>query len=142
PPATPRAQEGMKVFLERPCAMCHEVRGTRALASVGPDLTHLASRRTLAAGTLPNNRGSLAGWILNHQSLKPGAHMPDIELTSHELHSLLAFLETLHCRWRPRTCSWKDRRSSRRHGQRSRASSAGSPTRTTRRSDFASSSRR
>src|SRR5690606_4583043 len=91
-PATPQARDGMTVFLEKPCAMCHEIRGTYALASVGPDLTHLASRRTLAAGALPNNRGNLAGWILNPQSLKPGSHMPDIDLSAHELHALLAFL--------------------------------------------------
>jgi cytochrome c oxidase subunit II len=62
---------------------------------VAPDLTHLASRRTLAAGTLPNTRGHLAGWILDPQSLKPGTRMPSNEMRPDELQALLAYLESL-----------------------------------------------
>jgi cytochrome c oxidase subunit 2 len=88
-------RRGQEVFLTGPCVMCHTVRGTIALATVGPDLTHLASRRTLAAGTLPNTRGNLAGWILNPQNLKPGTQMPPTLLPPEDLHALVAFLETL-----------------------------------------------
>lgn len=99
PPPSPAqaalVRRGQEVFVQGPCAMCHTIRGTRALGRAGPDLTHLASRRTLAAGTLPNNRGSLAGWILNPQSLKPGTLMPPILLPGEDLTALLSFLETL-----------------------------------------------
>jgi cytochrome c oxidase subunit 2 len=89
------ALRGQKVFLEGPCAMCHTIRGTIALSRVGPDLTHLASRRMLAAGTMPNTRGNLAGWILNPQNIKPGSKMPPTLMSSDDLEALLAYLETL-----------------------------------------------
>ena len=95
PPTTPEAIAGQRVFLEKPCALCHTVRGTLALAEVGPDLTHVASRRQLAAGALKNSRGDLGGWIANPQGIKPGSHMPNVDLSAHELRSLLAYLETL-----------------------------------------------
>jgi cytochrome c oxidase subunit 2 len=62
---------------------------------VGPDLTHVASRQTLAAGTLPNNRGNLAGWIVDPQTIKPGNPMPPTSLGSQDLESILAYLESL-----------------------------------------------
>ncbi len=86
---------GRGVFLTGSCATCHAVRGTAAYGSVGPDLTHLVSRRTIAAGTLPNSRGHLAGWILGSQAIKPGNAMPDMMLPADDLHDLLAYLETL-----------------------------------------------
>lgn len=86
---------GRDVFLQSPCVMCHTIRGTHALSRVGPDLTHLASRRMIAAGTLPNTRGNLAGWILNPQHLKPGSKMPPSLLGSDDLHALLAYLGSL-----------------------------------------------
>lgn len=60
-PRDPAAAQGKQVFMTHSCVMCHTVRGTAANAKLGPDLTHLASRQTIAAGTLPNNRGNLAG---------------------------------------------------------------------------------
>ena len=62
--ADPRASN---VFLSHACVMCHTIRGTQASARLGPDLTHLKSRATIAAGTLPNERGHLGGWISNPQ---------------------------------------------------------------------------
>lgn len=94
-PADPLAQTGQEVFLSRGCVMCHAIRGTLAGSRVGPDLTHLASRRTLAAGTLPNTRGHLAAWILDPQEIKPGVLMPPNQLTPAELRALLAYLEGL-----------------------------------------------
>ena len=62
--------------MTRGCATCHAIEGTAALARKAPDLTHLASRQTLAAASVPNTVGHLAGWILDPQSIKPGAKMP------------------------------------------------------------------
>ena len=98
PAATPTdslAQEGERVFLSGTCSMCHTIAGTAAGSNVGPDLTHLASRRTIAAGTLPNTTGNLAGWILDPQSIKPGAKMPPNQLDPQALRALLAYLATL-----------------------------------------------
>jgi cytochrome c oxidase subunit II len=89
------AVRGQEVFLRGSCVGCHAIRGTPAMAAVGPDLTHLASRRTLAAATLDNKRGQLGGWILDPQHIKPGAHMPANEIAAEDLHALLHYLETL-----------------------------------------------
>jgi len=94
-PATPSQQVGQQVFLSTACAMCHSIRGTSAHGQVAPDLTHLASRITIAAGTLPNNRGNLAGWISDPQTIKPGNHMATIPLRSDQLQPLLDYLEIL-----------------------------------------------
>lgn len=94
-PVAPVQIEGERVFLERGCAFCHTVRGTGARGSVAPDLTHLASRLTLAAGILPNTTGHLGGWIANPQALKPGNRMPRVELDAEELTALLAYLNSL-----------------------------------------------
>jgi cytochrome c oxidase subunit 2 len=94
-PADAVAQRGQDVFLGKSCVMCHTIGGTTANARLGPDLTHLASRRTIAAGMFPNNRGHLAGWIADPQSLKPGVNMPANSLPPDDLQALLAYLETL-----------------------------------------------
>lgn len=94
-PSTASERRGREVFLASPCALCHTVRGTPANAINGPDLTHVASRRFIAAGTLPNTVGNLAGWIVDSQGVKPGNHMPANELTPADLRALLAFLESL-----------------------------------------------
>jgi cytochrome c oxidase subunit II len=87
--------KGQQVFLSKGCVMCHSVRGTQAGSRIGPDLTHLASRRTLGAGTIPNTRGHLAGWVSDPQRIKPGVRMPPNPLAADELHALLAYLESL-----------------------------------------------
>jgi cytochrome c oxidase subunit 2 len=94
-PSDSLAQQGERVFLSGTCSMCHSISGTGAGSKIGPDLTHLASRRTIAAGTLPNNTGNLAGWILDPQSIKPGAKMPPNALDPQSLRALLAYLATL-----------------------------------------------
>jgi cytochrome c oxidase subunit 2 len=75
--------------------MCHTIQGTRANGKVAPDLTHLASRRTIAAGTLPNTRGHLAGWVVDPQKIKPGNKMPPNNLNPDDLQALLSYLESL-----------------------------------------------
>jgi cytochrome c oxidase subunit 2 len=98
-PGTPAADSvsraGQAVFMSSGCALCHTIRGTPARGGAGPDLTHIATRRTLAAGTLPNGRGHLAGWIANPQAVKPGNLMPRIPLQPEELQALLAYLASL-----------------------------------------------
>jgi cytochrome c oxidase subunit 2 len=96
PAADPVSRAGQSVFMSSGCGSCHTIRGTLARGITGPDLTHIASRRTLAAGTLPNTRGHLAGWIANPQAIKPGNLMPRIPLRPEELQALLAYLATLH----------------------------------------------
>jgi len=95
PPRTPEQARGKQLVEILPCANCHTVRGTLASGKTAPDLTHLASRRTIAAGTLPNNRGNLGGWIVDPQTVKPGNHMPAMSMPSEELQALLSYLETL-----------------------------------------------
>ena len=95
PPVDSVAAAGLAVFHGSACAACHAIRGTDMLARLGPDLTHLADRQTLGAGTLVNTRGNLAGWIANPQSLKPGSGMPNVPLSGRELQALVAYLETL-----------------------------------------------
>lgn len=94
-PTTAQAQQGKQLFLESACAQCHTVAGTPANGRLGPDLTHLASRRTLAAATLENNIGNLGGWLVDPQHLKSGNLMPASVLDSNELQALLAYLQTL-----------------------------------------------
>lgn len=94
-PADAAARRGREVFRSAGCPLCHAIRGTGAFASLGPDLTHLASRRTLAAGSLPNARGPLAGWIADPQHGKPGARMPAVPLPAADLEPLLAYLGSL-----------------------------------------------
>jgi cytochrome c oxidase subunit 2 len=62
---------------------------------VAPDLTHFASRRSIAAGTIPNRRGYLAAWILDPQHIKPGNFMPPIAMKGSDLNPLLDYLESL-----------------------------------------------
>jgi cytochrome c oxidase subunit 2 len=94
-PSDSATLEGERVFLDSPCVYCHTVRGTQAGGVVGPDLTHLASRLTLAGGTLPNTRGNLAGWIANPDRLKPGTKMPAVPLDGPQLQAVVAYLESL-----------------------------------------------
>jgi cytochrome c oxidase subunit 2 len=94
-PADSLAARGQQVFLTSPCVMCHSIEGTPAGSHNGPDLTHLASRRTIAAGTLPNTRGNLAAWIVDPQRIKPGSHMPPNMLAPPDLDALLSYLQSL-----------------------------------------------
>ena len=64
-------------------------------AQVGPDLTHFGSRKTIAAGTLPNTKGNLAGWIADPQNIKPGTHMATVPIQPAEMQPLIDYLESL-----------------------------------------------
>ena len=85
---------GHKLFMER-CAGCHTIRGTDAVGDHAPDLTHVNSRRRLAAGLLINTPEHLMKWVVNAQQLKPGSRMPSIALSESETTALASFLSTL-----------------------------------------------
>ena len=88
-------RHGEQVFLSSPCIMCHTVRGTSAGGTVGPDLTHVGSRRYIAAGALETTRGNLAAWIVDPQRIKPGVNMPVIKVPPQDLNALVTYLEGL-----------------------------------------------
>lgn len=95
-PQSEPAITGLQVFEQKGCGLCHTIRGTRALATVGPDLTHVAGRAELAANAIPNTHAYLSAWIVRAQSLKPDSLMPNLDqLTGDQLTSLVAFLRTL-----------------------------------------------
>ena len=95
PPRDSAALYGKSVFMSSGCSLCHSIAATDARGTVGPSLSHLASRSTLAAGTLPNTRAYLTAWISNPTALKPGTQMPRYPLMGDDLTALVAYLETL-----------------------------------------------
>jgi cytochrome c oxidase subunit 2 len=94
-PTDAEGLRGREVFLHTTCTQCHTIRGTIAGATMGPDLTHVAARGSIGAGTLPNRRGHLGGWISDAQQIKPGNHMPPNALPGEDLQALLTYLGTL-----------------------------------------------
>lgn len=91
----PEADAGRQAFLAKQCAACHTIRGTAANGTTGPDLTHVGGRKYIAAGLLETTRGSLAAWIADPQTLKPGNNMPMVSLDAEELRSISAYLASL-----------------------------------------------
>lgn len=94
-PPTEEAVRGRTTFLSGSCILCHTVRGTSAGGKSGPDLTHVGSRRTIAAGILPMTRDALATWIADPQGTKPGANMPVSDINAGEIKDVAAYLESL-----------------------------------------------
>ena len=95
-PADPFLKLGQDAFFKGDCDSCHTVRGTPASATHGPDLTHVGSRKSLAAGVLNNHIGTMAGWIAGPQEVKPGSKMPETSVfTGTELRALSAWLGSL-----------------------------------------------
>jgi cytochrome c oxidase subunit 2 len=95
-PAGGSARAGEQVFLAQACASCHQIRGTPARGTVGPDLTHVASRTSLAALTIPNDAEDLRDWIADPQHVKPGNKMPGLDLSAAQVDQLVAYLRGLH----------------------------------------------
>ena len=95
-PTTPTARAGEQIFMANQCASCHQIRGTSAQGLVGPDLTHVASRRTLAGAEIRNTPAELRRWIADPQAIKPGARMPDLGLSATDYDDIAAYLEGLH----------------------------------------------
>ena len=95
PPQTDEQRRGHAVFMSRRCAGCHAINGTEAYGQVGPDLTHIGSRSTIGAGTLPNTRDHMNAWVRNPQAAKPGNQMPPNPLSEQDNAALLTYLEFL-----------------------------------------------
>lgn len=89
------AASGRRLFEGKTCVMCHTIRGTAAGGAVAPELTHVASRRTIASGALPNTPAALLRWITDPQGVKPGTRMPATPLTAAEASALVAYLSRL-----------------------------------------------
>jgi cytochrome c oxidase subunit 2 len=94
-PGNPSQQRGQQVFLTSACVMCHAINGTPAGANAGPNLTHLATRNTIAAATLPNDRDHLAQWVDDSQKIKPGNRMPPNKFSPEDMQALLDYLQSL-----------------------------------------------
>jgi len=94
-PRSPKAAAGQRLFMNAQCASCHTIAGTPAQGTVGPNLTHVGSRTSLASDEIPNTPKWLAAWIQNPQKIKPGSRMPDLGLSSPQIERLVAYLETL-----------------------------------------------
>lgn len=94
-PATTEQKRGEQLFQQETCSNCHTIRGTRADGRIGPDLTHLAARSALGSGVLPNTRDNLFRWLKSTQSIKPGVHMPNMQLNDPDAEALVAYLESL-----------------------------------------------
>ncbi|MCT8999864.1 cytochrome c oxidase subunit II [Chelativorans intermedius] len=95
-PVTDELRSGQELFIANGCGACHTVRGTSARGEIGPDLTHVGGRLSIGAGTLPTNKGTLAGWVASTQHLKPEVFMPSFgNLEGKELRAIAAYLESL-----------------------------------------------
>jgi cytochrome c oxidase subunit 2 len=88
-------QKGAAIFQGKACVMCHTVRGSSAGSRAGPDLTHFASRKSIASATLPMSRGNIAAWVVDPQGIKPGTNMPNVPLAADEIDPLVSYLEGL-----------------------------------------------
>jgi len=91
-----QVSQGRRIFETEACMNCHTVAGTAAKGTFGPDLTHLASRATIAAGAAANTPANLRAWIENPDTFKPGALMPAMQLSDEQNAELVAYLSTLH----------------------------------------------
>jgi cytochrome c oxidase subunit II len=94
-PPSAAASAGQRVFESTACVNCHAVAGTSAQGRFGPDLTHLMSRETIAAGAALNTPANLRLWIKNPDALKPGSKMPAMGLSDEDVDSVASYLETL-----------------------------------------------
>jgi cytochrome c oxidase subunit 2 len=95
-PLLPMEREGQALFLANGCGACHAIRGTEAKGMIGPDLTHVGSRMSLAAASLPNNPEAFASWIVHNQSIKPENQMPAFQyLDSSSLQAIAVYLDSL-----------------------------------------------
>jgi len=90
------ASAGQRIFEQTACVNCHTIAGTRANGTDGPDLTHLMSRQTIAAGAANNTPGDLLAWVYNPAVIKPGCKMPSMGLSAQQAGAVAEYLETLH----------------------------------------------
>jgi cytochrome c oxidase subunit 2 len=91
----PQVKDAKAAFGTLACVNCHTIRGTPAVGRFGPDLTHLMSRQTLAAGVLTNTTQNLQSWVNDPQQAKPGCFMPSMKLTDEQLNQVVSYLQSL-----------------------------------------------
>ncbi len=91
----PKVEQGREVFLHNACISCHTISGTVATGTFGPNLSHIASRETIASGAIPNNPANLRAFIDDPDHFKPGVLMPSMHLSSHDLDAVTNYLTTL-----------------------------------------------
>jgi cytochrome c oxidase subunit II len=94
-PRTDQERRGREIFLSHTCSGCHTILGTNAQSRIGPDLTHVGSRATLGALTIPNTPDDMRRWIHDPQQFKDGAKMPSLHLSDREVDEVVAYLESL-----------------------------------------------
>ncbi|MFQ5458707.1 MAG: c-type cytochrome, partial [Myxococcota bacterium] len=94
-PSGALAKQGATAFLTAGCIACHRIAGTPAQSPIGPDLTHVGSRKHLASGILENTPETMARWIRNPQAVKPGAKMAKLELSDEQVESIVSYLQGL-----------------------------------------------
>jgi cytochrome c oxidase subunit II len=94
-PTTDSQKRGQQIFLTSVCAQCHTISGTTASATVGPNLTHVASKPYIASGSLENTHANLRSWITDPQAIKPGVKMPMNTFSEAELDALISYIESL-----------------------------------------------
>lgn len=94
-PTNPELARGRQIFTTSVCAQCHTIQGTGTNGRVGPNLTHIAGRPYIAAGSLQNTRDHLAQWITDPQQIKPGIRMPMNAYSREDLNALVSYLESL-----------------------------------------------
>jgi cytochrome c oxidase subunit II len=95
PTASGLAAQGEQLFTTGSCIGCHTIDGTNAKGTLGPNLTHFASRGTFAGGVLTNTPDNLSRWLADPQVIKPGNDMPNLKLTPDQINALVTFLESL-----------------------------------------------
>jgi len=94
-PSSAPEEQGRDVFLQMTCVNCHSIEGVSTTTNVAPDLTHLATRRTLGAGVLQNTPADLTRWLKDPQAIKPGCKMPNLNLTKAQVNNLVSYFESL-----------------------------------------------
>jgi cytochrome c oxidase subunit 2 len=95
PDMTGNAAKGEDIFMQGACKACHTIKGTEANGQIGPNLTHVGSRETIAGGLMDNTPENLAKWLSDPQAMKPGNKMPNLGLSANQVSSLVAFLQNL-----------------------------------------------
>jgi cytochrome c oxidase subunit 2 len=100
----PETKAGRELFLSLPCTGCHTIKGTTAAGKVGPELSYVASKKSIAGGLLsPVNEANLAKWLQNPPAVKPGTLMPNLNLSAEQIRDLVSYLLTLKCPDNPTT---------------------------------------
>lgn len=94
-PEAEATAEGFQLFQNATCVACHAISGTTAASDIGPNLSHYASRTTMAAGIMENNEANLRKWLKDPTAVKPGSKMPNLNLSDEQINGLVTYLQSL-----------------------------------------------